>query len=136
MEDCVFCKIIKGEIPSTKVYEDEFCFAFLDIEPVNVGHILVIPKKHVETIDKMTKEDLCNLNEGILKVSKGILKIADGLNVMQNNRWIAGQEVSHVHFHLIPRYEGDGYKFNWVRDEGVTEEENKEFLEKFGKFIS
>ena len=135
MEDCVFCKIIAGEIPSTKIYEDKHCFAFLNIKPVNVGHILIIPKKHFETIDEMNQEDFCNLNEEILRLSKGILKIADGLNVMQNNRLAAGQEISHVHFHLIPRYEKDGYKFNWLREEGVTEGENKEFLKKLKNLL-
>ncbi len=135
MVDCVFCKIVKKEIPSTIVYEDEDVIAFLDIEPVNIGHTLVVPKKHFETIGEMEVEDLNKLNNAILKISKGILSIADGMNLMQNNRWVAGQEVPHVHFHLIPRYKEDGYKFNWARDEAVTEEENKEFLDKIKKFL-
>ena len=135
MIDCIFCKIINGEIPSNKIYEDEHSFAFLDIDPVNIGHTLVIPKEHFATIDKMDKLELDKLSEAILKISKGIMNVADGLNIQQNNKEVAAQLVPHVHFHLIPRYNGDGYKFNWKKDEKVTEEENKEFLGKMQKFL-
>lgn len=135
MKNCIFCKITKKEIPSEIYYEDEHALAFLDIDPVNVGHTLVIPKKHFETIYQMDKVELDKLSEAILKISKGIMNIADGLNVMQNNKEIAGQAVSHVHFHLIPRYKDDGYKFNWKRDDKVTKEENKEFLNKMESFL-
>ena len=135
MEECIFCKIVNKEIPKEFIYEDEHCLAFFDIAPVNVGHMLVIPKKHFETIDGMGKEEYDRLSEAILKLSKGIMNVADGLNVMQNNRPVAGQEVPHVHFHLIPRYEDDGYRFNWKKDDGVTEEENQEFLGKIKSFL-
>ncbi len=135
MEDCIFCKIVSGEIPKDFIYEDEHCVAFLDIDPVNVGHTLVIPKKHFVTIDEMDKEEYDRLSEAILKLSKGILSINDGMNMMQNNREVAGQVVPHVHFHLIPRHKGDGYKFSWKRDEAVTEEENQEFLDKMKTFL-
>ena len=110
MGDCIFCKIIEGKISSKKVYEDENVLAFLDVSPVNIGHMLVIPKKHFETIDLMDDKSLCEINKVILRLSKGILKIYEGMNVMQNNGSVAGQEVPHVHFHLIPRHSGDGYK--------------------------
>lgn len=135
MESCIFCKIIKKEIPSRLVYEDEHALAFLDVSPVNVGHTLVVPKKHFETIDQMDKIELDKLSETILKISEGIMHVADGLNIMQNNKEVAGQIVPHLHFHLIPRYKGDGYMFNWKKDDGVTKEENEEFLGKIKSFL-
>nr|MBA4405271.1 HIT family protein [Nanoarchaeum sp.] len=135
MKDCIFCKIIKKEIPAKIFYEDKYCIAFLDVNPVNVGHTLIIPKTHFETINQMTKEDLDKLTEAILKLSKGIMCIADGLNVHQNNKPAAGQAVPHVHFHLIPRYSNDGYKFDWKLKKPVTEQENKEFLNKIKTFL-
>lgn len=135
MKDCIFCKIIKREIPAKIFYEDKYCLAFLDISPVNIGHTLVIPKTHFETIDQMKKEDLDKLTEAILKLSKGIMHIAEGLNVHQNNKPVAGQAVPHVHFHLIPRYSHDGYKFDWKLGKPVTEQQNKEFLDKIKTFL-
>ena len=135
MDNCIFCKIVGGEVSANKFYEDKHCIAFLDIDPVNIGHTLIISKRHFETIDQMDKIELDKLSEGILKISKGIMSIADGLNIQQNNKEVAGQAIPHVHFHLIPRYKGDGYKFNWKRDEAVTIEENEEFLDKMQKFL-
>lgn len=135
MKECIFCKIIKKEIPVKTYYEDKHSIAFLDINPVNVGHTLVIPKKHFETINEMNKVELDKLSEAILKISKGIMNISDGMNIMQNNNKVAGQVVPHVHFHLIPRYKNDGYKFNWKRGSKVTEKENEEFLNKMKSFL-
>ncbi len=135
MTNCIFCKIASGEIPSKKVYEDNHAFAFLDTSPGNVGHTLVIPKKHFETIDKMNKKELDKVTEAILKISGGIMKLADGMNIVQNNNKVAGQLVSHVHFHLIPRYKGDGHRIGWDRNENVTEDQSKEFLEKIKTFL-
>jgi len=135
MDNCIFCKIVGGEVSANKFYEDKHCIAFLDIDPVNIGHTLIISKRHFETIDQMDKIELDKLSEAILKISKGIMSIADGLNIQQNNKGVAGQAIPHVHFHLIPRYKGDGYKFNWKRDEAVTIEENEEFLDKMQKFL-
>jgi len=135
MDNCIFCKIVGGEVSANKFYEDKHCIAFLDIDPVNIGHTLIISKRHFETIDQMDKIELDKLSEAILKISKGIMSIADGLNIQQNNKEVAGQAIPHVHFHLIPRYKGDGYKFNWKRDEAVTIEENEEFLDKMQKFL-
>jgi len=135
MKNCIFCKIISGEIPGRIFYEDEHAIAFLDIDPVNIGHTLVVPKKHFKTIDQMNKLELDKLSETILKLSRGILKVADGMNLMQNNNEVAGQAVPHVHFHLIPRYKNDGYKFSWKRGDKVTDKENKEFLNKMKTFL-
>ena len=106
--DCLFCKIIKGEIPSNKVYEDDYAFAFLDINPSTEGHTLIIPKKHYQNITDIPAEDLSNFMQSLQKVAKGLLKFGNGLNILQNNGETAGQLVFHLHFHLIPRREGDG----------------------------
>lgn len=135
MKDCIFCKIAKREVEHNAFYEDEHAIAFLDIEPSNIGHTLVIPKKHFETVDEMGKEEYDRLSEAILKISKGIMHIADGLNIIQNNKEVAGQVVPHIHFHLIPRYKNDGYSVGWKKTEGVTEAENNEFLNKIKKFL-
>ena len=116
MQDCIFCKLVKGEIPSAKVYEDKDVLAFLDIGPVNKGHTLVIPKKHYETIweipDK-TLEVLITKSKTISKAIEKALK-ADGVNIMISNRKAAGQLVPHAHIHIIPRHEGDGFKY-WAQ---------------------
>ena len=135
MEDCIFCKIINKEIEKEFIHEDNHTIAFFDRDPVNVGHMLVIPKKHFKTVDEMDKEEYDKLSESILKLSKGIINIADGMNIQQNNNEVAGQVVPHVHFHLIPRYKGDGYKFNWKRDESVTDKETEDFLGKMKTFL-
>src|SRR3990172_2121946 len=109
MNDCVFCKIVKGEIPSRKVYDDQDVIAFLDINPSNPGHTLVVPKKHAETIIDADDKSL----EKAIIVAKLIAKrIKDnmgsvGLNVLQNNGRFAGQIVNHVHFHVMPRFPND-----------------------------
>ncbi len=110
MADCIFCKIIKGEIPSTKVYEDKNTVAFLDINPVAQGHLLVVPKEHAEFIEEISEKSLTEA----IKVTKKLISILDqfneGTNIGMNNKPAAGQLVPHVHFHLIPRNKGDGLK--------------------------
>jgi len=106
-EDCIFCKIIDGEIPSHKVYEDENMIAILDANPVSKGHTLVIPKEHVETIHEA--EGMNYLHEGLVKTSNALEEAfnPDGINIAQNNGKKAGQEVFHLHFHVTPIYEGN-----------------------------
>jgi len=112
MDECIFCKIIKGELPCSKVFEDEKFFAFLDIGPVNKGHTLVIPKKHYKNLFDMPEEELKGYMEAIQKVSKAVMKgvDADGVNINMNNESAAGQVVMHAHVHIIPRFNGDGLK--------------------------
>ena len=118
--DCIFCKIVKGEVPADKVYEDDNTFAFLDINPTTAGHTLVIPKNHSETIMDMKKEDLDKLIETVQKVSIALEKYSEGVNLLQNNHEVAGQIVPHVHFHVIPRKAGDGVSLgHWHKAEGV-----------------
>ncbi len=110
--DCIFCKIVNGDIPSAKVFESETCLAFLDIAPVNPGHALVLPKGHYATLMDIPEELQGDLMATLSKLGKAVMEAtgADGLNLMQNNYEAAGQEVHHVHFHLIPRHSDDGLK--------------------------
>ena len=105
MEDCIFCKIIKGEIPSFKVYEDEKVFAFEDINPISPGHTLVIPKNHAENIWEISEEDLVAVQRASKKIARGIKEAlnVDGIACMQLNGRAVHQEVMHYHLHLVPR---------------------------------
>jgi histidine triad (HIT) family protein len=110
MEECLFCKIISGDIPSEKVYEDEKVLAFLDINPRNPGHALVVPKKHYQTILEMPDEELGNIFIIVKKIAKAVktgMK-ADGISIGQSNERAAGQVIPHVHFHVIPRFNAEG----------------------------
>ena len=131
-DDCVFCKIVNGEIPCSKVYEDEKILAFLDISPVNKGHALVIPKKHFETLLDVPDDLLGDLMKAVKKVAKAVIKVAetDGFNLMQSNKTTAGQAVPHFHIHIIPRIDGDGLK-HWPQGKYGRGE-----MEKFAKQIS
>lgn len=112
MDSCIFCKIVRGELPSYKVYEDDTVLAFLDINPVNAGHTLVIPKSHSQNIFDIDAADWAAVTEIVRKVSIAIEKgmEADGVNLAMNNREHAGQVVGHPHVHIIPRFKGDGLK--------------------------
>lgn len=118
MLDCLFCKIIKGEVPSFKVYEDANTLAFLDIRPVNAGHTLVVPKNHSHNIFDVAQEDWAAMTETARKVAIAIEKGlgADGVNIAMNNREHAGQVIPHPHLHIIPRFKGDGLKLMPQRD--------------------
>ena len=127
MEDCIFCKIVKGEIPSQKVYEDSDVLAFLDIAPLAQGHTLVIPRTHVNNQYDASAELVAAVARRIPAVAQAVVKGvgAGGFAVVQLNNPAAGQEVPHLHFHIIPRSAGDGVSFNWRRiqyDEGQMEQ--------------
>lgn len=109
--NCIFCKIIKGEIPSTKIYEDENSLAFLDISPVNIGHTLIIPKEHFQNIYEIPEELIMHLTKIAKKISIALKKSlnADGINVNMNNDPAALQIVMHAHIHIIPRFKNDGF---------------------------
>ncbi len=115
MAECVFCKIVAGEIPCTKVFEDGLCLAFLDIGPISPGHTLLIPKAHYETIHQMPADEAAHLARHIPLLAAAVQKAvrAEGINVLQNNGACSGQEVFHVHVHLIPRWPEDGLGFRW-----------------------
>ncbi|MFC4651838.1 HIT family protein [Lactococcus nasutitermitis] len=112
MDNCIFCKIIAGEIPSTKIYEDDDVLAFLDITQTTKGHTLVVPKKHYHNILAMTPGESAILFSKVPALANKIVQNlnATGMNILQNNEEIAGQSVFHTHIHLIPRYtEDDGF---------------------------
>ncbi len=108
--NCLFCKIISGEVPSKRVYEDDSVYAFLDIYPASEGHTLVAPKKHFSSFTDMNAEDVARLFEAARKITAAveIAFLAEGSNIGINNGEVAGQEVPHVHVHVIPRKKGDG----------------------------
>ncbi|XMB67846.1 HIT family protein [Mycoplasmatota bacterium zrk1] len=110
MNNCLFCKIVNGDIPSQKIYEDEDVYAFLDISPATKGHTLVIPKKHVVDIFDMDPETAAKVFSVVPKISKALKDTFNpiGLNIVNNNQK-PYQVVFHYHIHLIPRYENDGY---------------------------
>jgi len=113
--NCIFCKIIAGKIPSYKLYEDDQVYCFLDIGPLSHGHCLVIPKAHYTTIDQMPAQ-LTGACAAVLPALSQAVVAATGIqawNILQNNGAIAGQVVNHVHFHLIPRHDGDNLGFRW-----------------------
>jgi len=113
---CIFCKIISGEIPAFKVYEDENILAFLDIQPVNPGHTLVVPKKHYQNLEEIPEMELSVLILAVKKIGARLKEKLgiEGYNASTNNDPAAGQIVPHLHFHIIPRHEGDGHT-SWSR---------------------
>lgn len=116
MSDCIFCKIVNGDIPAAKVFENEYVFAFLDISQVTKGHTLVIPKVHKENLFELTPDIAKNLFESVPAIAKALKKEYQplGLNLVNNNGDAAGQTVYHFHMHLIPRYgQGDGFGAVW-----------------------
>ena len=115
MSDCVFCRIVAGQIPSTKVYEDEHALAFMDIGQVNPGHVLVAAKKHAADLYGLDETQAAAVARACLKVSKAIQGAfkPEGLSVYQANGKAAGQTVFHYHVHLLPRHAGDGMELTW-----------------------
>lgn len=123
MNDCIFCKIIKGEIPADKIYEDDDFLAFLDITPVNLGHTLLIPKSHHKDLFEIPDDTLCKIGPVIKKLAEAVKEgaKADGINIGMNNGAPAGQVVFHAHIHIMPRFTNDGYKL-WHGKEYNKEE--------------
>ena len=127
MENCIFCKIIGGEIPSNTIYEDDEFKVILDASPASKGHALILPKEHyadIYEIDEKTAGHAMQLAKKLAKHMTDVLK-CDGFNIVQNNGECAGQTVFHFHMHLIPRYEGDNQHILWKPTE-VTQDELEE----------
>lgn len=126
MSDCIFCKIIAGEIPSQKVYEDEQVFAFLDIQPVSRGHLLVVPKEHSENLVEMDAQLMSTVFDAARKLGQAAEQGlgALGFNIIVNKGEAAGQLVFHTHVHMIPRYDNDGLR-HWPKIELIEEEMEK-----------
>lgn len=110
--DCIFCRIVAGEIPAAKVYEDEYGIAFLDLSPMQPGHTLIIPKVHISTLLEVPAHLDAALFSMLRTVAQAVVKAtgAQGFNLLQNNGPAAGQTVFHAHWHIIPRFEGDGLR--------------------------
>ena len=124
MENCIFCKIANGSIPSKTLYEDEEFRVILDLGPATKGHALILPKEHAANLYELPEETAGKT----MKLAKKMAELltdklhADGLNLVQNNGEVAGQTVMHFHLHLIPRYENDGQTILWNPNESPPEE--------------
>lgn len=123
-DDCIFCKIANGEIPSATLYEDEVFRVILDLGPATRGHALILPKEHAANLYELPDDTAA----AVMKLAKKMALTmrerlcCDGLNLVQNNGEAAGQTVSHFHLHLIPRYKEDGQNINWVPTEPTQDE--------------
>ena len=116
MSDCIFCKIVAGQIPCYKLYENEAVLSFLDVGPLSPGHCLVIPKHHYARLDEVPPEVAGACGSILPRLGRAVLDAtgASAWNVLENNGQIAGQEVDHVHFHIIPRQANDGLGYRWL----------------------
>ena len=137
MRNCIFCKIIAGEIPSVKLYEDDLVYAFMDIAPITFGHTLVIPKEHhtsAATIPEATAGRMFLVGSRLgVAMKRGLA--ADGFNLHLSDGTVAGQVVMHAHLHVVPRWTDDGFHWNWrqlkYENEAAREELKKKMLEYF-----
>ncbi len=131
MDNCIFCKIIGGDIPSATIYEDDEFKAVLDRFPSNIGHVLILPKKHYANIFEIDEETAGRLFKLAVRIAKNMKEVLglEAMNLVQNNGTLAGQTVHHFHLHLIPRYEGDTVSVKWeqldLTDEQIAEVQAK-----------
>ncbi len=116
---CIFCRLVAGEIPSARVFEDELTLAFMDLGQVNPGHVLVASKRHAATLFELTPQEAGALMRSAQRVALAIRQAfdPDGVMLLQANGAVAGQTVGHVHLHVVPRHAGDGIDFSWPRKE-------------------
>ena len=114
-EKSLFTRIIEGEIPSFKVFENEHVYSFLDINPATLGHVLVIPKEPAPYLHELSVESASEVGKALPRICKGVLEAtgATSYNIIQNNGSEAGQTVFHVHFHIIPKYQDSTHNFTW-----------------------
>lgn len=132
--DCIFCKIAQGEIPALRLWETDACLAFLDVAPLARGHVLLIPKQHFQDIRDIPADVFCSLTSQLPALAAAVVRAtnATGLNLLQNTGRSSGQAVFHLHFHLIPRTEGDGLGYRWNAgdyESGQAEEVQSRILE-------
>ncbi len=129
-DDCIFCKIAKGEIPSATIYETSEFKVMLDVAPANKGHALIIPKEHFDNIFQIDAETAGKLFSLATVVARALKEETncEGMNIVQNNGAVAGQTVNHFHLHLIPRHQGDGVQVTWKQ--GETDPAEQEALAK------
>ena len=135
-EKCIFCKIVKGIIPSAKIFEDDKLLCFLDIAPANKGHALIVTKEHYESLLDTPDVVLCDIMNKAKKIARAMSSALgnEGFNILMNNKKVAGQLVDHAHIHIIPRFNRDGIKLNW-RPKKYADKELDEFKGKIMKFL-
>jgi histidine triad (HIT) family protein len=131
--DCIFCKIVAGDIPCHKVYENDYVMAFFDILPISPGHTIVVPKKHEADVEALTDEEFVAMSRAVKSIGKAMLDGLDvkGYSIFLDNKSAANQHVPHAHFHVVPRAEGDGLE-RWPQSgygEGQAEHCLKKVIE-------
>jgi histidine triad (HIT) family protein len=136
MEDCIFCKIITGEIAASKVFEDDRVLAFMDLHPINEGHVLVIPKKHSSKFSMVDESDAGRMFQVAQKILKSIEDspiTCEGANLYLSDGSIAGQDVFHSHLHITPRFSGDGYRMGFSGS--TASQASRENLDRIAKLL-
>ena len=133
MNDCIFCKIAGGEIPSYTVYEDNDFRAIMDISPAAKGHVIILPKQHAADVFELSEELASKIYVVAKKIAAAVKEVigCDGVNILQNNGEAAGQTVFHLHMHIIPRWKGDSIKITWTSDEA-----NKDMIKEVAEDIA
>ena len=135
-EDCIFCKIVRGEIPSSVVFEDDICMAFMDVFPISPGHCLLVPKKHYVNLMDVDPDVVAHMARRLTELTRGVKAAsgAEGVLTVAANGVGAGQEVPHLHFHSIPRSSGSNFGFHFPPDYRESMADRKE-LESMAKSI-
>ena len=137
MTDCIFCDILAGDAPSSPLYQDELCYAFLDIRPVNPGHTLIIPRSHAASLMDLDPDHGAQLFRVGQKIAHGLRSSGlrcEGVNLFLADGEVAGQEVFHLHLHLFPRFAADGFGFRFGPEYGQRPERGE--LDRTAKAIS
>jgi histidine triad (HIT) family protein len=119
MENCVFCDILSGLQPCSMVYQDQVCSAFMDIQPINAGHLLIVPNKHTSNLSELDEESAAHLFKIAQRLAAALRKspvLSEGINLFLADGTAAGQEVFHVHLHVLPRFRGDGFGLKFGPD--------------------
>lgn len=130
-EDCIFCKLANGVIPTNVLFEDDIVTVFFDASPASMGHVLIVPKEHFDNVYSLDENTAGHIFQVAVKIANAIKETLDidGLNIVQNNGEAAGQTVFHFHMHIIPRYKGDTVDIKWVPNE-ITQDEINAIKEK------
>jgi len=130
-DDCIFCKLANGDIPTNALYEDDNVKAIFDLSPASKGHIIILPKEHFDDVYSIDEETAAHVFKVATKLAKAMKEAlnCDGMNILQNNGAIAGQTVFHFHMHIIPRYLGDNIKISWNQG-SISEDETNDLIKK------
>lgn len=130
-DTCIFCKIVQKKAPASIVYEDKKVMAFMSIQPINVGHTLVIPKNHYENIYEIPEEEIAQVYRGVKKITKAVQASvnAEGIRIIQNNGKVAGQVIFHMHVHIIPMYHNSSWKHPQTRESKMLDNDAKKIVQ-------